>query len=115
MTLRFVKDPDTRWYVDLVDYPLDRANLEMVAGADTLLDVLAQGQDSITLVISTTAVDGYQHLKRTKLHLLGAGGADYFAETIDSHKYDLKLWLCPVTLYVLGRYPKNIWYTVVGL
>ena len=38
-TLTFVQDPDSRWYIDM-PWDGNRANLEMVAGADDLLSFL---------------------------------------------------------------------------
>lgn len=48
-TLTFVQDPDERWYIDM-PWDGNRANLEMVAGADDLLSYLdTEGKHSVTI------------------------------------------------------------------
>ena len=39
-SISFTKEKDNRWYVDFPEWPLSHDNLEMVAGADDLLDLL---------------------------------------------------------------------------
>ena len=38
--LKFKKEEDNKWYIDLTEWTGDKADLEMVAGADILLDIL---------------------------------------------------------------------------
>ena len=47
--IRFYQDPDTRWYVDLPEFPGTKAELEMVLGADTMLEFLGIDQIGINL------------------------------------------------------------------
>ncbi len=53
MVKKFYQEEDGRWYIDLPEYIESgmgtKSNLEMVAGADTFLSTLAQGETSITL------------------------------------------------------------------
>ncbi|MFN4885339.1 MAG: DUF6717 family protein, partial [Bacteroidota bacterium] len=41
-----------RWYIDLPEWSGPRANLEMVAGADTMLDVFAQDHERINVTFT---------------------------------------------------------------
>ena len=41
-----------RWYIDLPEWLGPRANLEMVAGADTMLDVFAQDQERVNVTFT---------------------------------------------------------------
>ena len=123
MIKRFYKEEDERWYLDLPEYIESgvgtKSNLEMVAGADTLLSELAQGETTITLKFKDESFDG--HL----IHLIRSSDYGYSPEPeLDGggwyHYYDKKkwhqlrptfhnVWLCPVTLYLYNNtYPKNL-------
>ena len=48
--IRFSRDNDLNaWFAEIPEWKGDRAELEMVMGADALLEVLAQGGDYITI------------------------------------------------------------------
>lgn len=128
VTKRFYKDPDGRWYIDLPEY-IDQGlgtkeNLEMVSGADILLDELSNGSESIMVKFDDQPFEGHS------IHLIRSNQEDYAYEDVHPdvdgggwyHYFDtptwfnriLKnfqlVWLCPVTLYVFnGAYPKNIY------
>lgn len=117
-TISFEQDPDDRWYVVFPGWPLDRSHLEMVAGADdmlTLLDTDHKHRVTITVIPAKQKEthEGYIELtcKRSSL----TGGATYTAaglEGWDTNPNAIRektLWLCPVTLCVLGHYPKYIY------
>lgn len=117
VTKRFYQEPDGSWYIDLPEYITNgygtKANLEMVAGADTLLSELANGKPEIFIQFNDEAFPDYTvHLVRSSNHgynnLLDPEddpGGWYHVSNNDK-RY---LWLCPVTLYVFnGCYPENI-------
>ena len=60
-TFIFNKEKDGRWYVELPEWPGNHAELEMVAGADTLLEKLANGKRSVNIELEET---GYVDVKR---------------------------------------------------
>jgi hypothetical protein len=108
-THRFYKDNEG-WFIDLPGFPGPKAALAMVAGADTMLDKLSGKGNEITLTFSNKPIDPASLiLERQSIRALGTGGADYTVASsvkkFDGHE----LWLCPVTLYVFGKYPKRIW------
>jgi hypothetical protein len=111
--LSFEKDPDNRWYVILPEWKEDRAALEMVAGADTLLDIIAQGRDLVHLNICTsdfsTAVYHLTKLEETD----DVGGAIYEAKNIHIESMTpFNLWLCDVTRFVYGgEMPQNLYFS----
>ena len=41
---KFYKEETGRWYVDLPEWEGEKAELEMVLGADTFLEILSQGE-----------------------------------------------------------------------
>ena len=115
-TLKFIKENDSKWYIDLPHYPFSHHNLMMVAGADTLCERLSQDGHStiVDVVTSKEALDnlvaeGYVQLKRTEWSL--TGGAYYDVKNIEGLN---KLWLCPVTLFVYQKYPKYIYVKQVA-
>ena len=89
----------------------------MVQGADDLLDVLAEGEEEITLQIDTYPIpfsDGFLE-KHVSTGL--KDGAFYFSRKGYMDTYDVQsinmVWLCPVTLWVFLKYPNKIYYKVV--
>ena len=94
--LQFVYD-DNMWYIDM-PWPGDRYNLAMVAGSNHLLTYL------------DTNVDGYFECVKQYSGLFA--GATYKVNGLP--EFTREIWICPVTLTVLGHYPnfiyiKQIW------
>lgn len=126
-TLAFVKDQGI-WYADLPEF-LEaglgtRANLMMVDGADTFLDHLAEGNPRITLQIATKPFPGWQShmhkirkgLNQALLQIIGHAPVDYGAyykvTQLNGQPHNHQLWLCPVTEYVFGNYPAEIYASI---
>ena len=103
MKYRFYKTEENRWYIDIPDWKGSIADLEMVAGADTMLDELSVHGDEITLELSTEdkGID-YSILEFQKMT---PGGADYTWG-------NKKVWLCDVTVFVFGGFPGRIYFRV---
>lgn len=116
MTHTFTKD-NQGWFINSIPqpHPFSRAALAMVAGADTFLDILAQGEDKVILSLSTEYEnEGQEKLERIRLHELGINGADYIIRDYMGIPYNHEMWLCPVTLWVFGgKYPKTIFFQVL--
>ena len=96
-----------RWYIDLPNWEGTKAELQMVAGADTLLDQLSNQGTSVKVAMSTDKVspEGYQTLKRI-IHT-PPNGCIY-------HLGFVPVWLCNVTKFVFeGIFPKQIHFKVV--
>lgn len=117
ITKRFYQDPDGRWYIDLPEFIESglgtKANLEMVAGADTLLSQLAEGQKEVNIRFNN------QEFPEAEIHLIKSSQHGYDLDLEpdedpggwyhDKHTKE-SLWLCPVTLYVFNSvYPDNIY------
>ncbi len=109
MDLTFVKEQG-RWYVDLPQF-LDsgagtKADLEMVAGADTFCDELSDGGDRLRVTISTEHFPGADFsIKR--INNGKKEGRDYAA--YKKQRFILNMWLCPVLQYVMGSYPDEVY------
>ena len=102
-TLNFYKK-NKRWYLNMNIPFVTEAQKEMVAGADTLLEDLSEGHDTVSVQVSTRKkiLDGFTML--TKVH---SDGLQYGATYTNLLK---TIWLCPVTLLVFLRYPQYLQY-----
>ena len=107
--LQFNHESDGCWYVDFPNWPFDHHNLMMVAGADELCEYLSNdGKETRVNVIPATRKekhDGYAELRRLDHSL--TGGAHYEVKGIAG--FSKNIWICPVTLFVLGNYPAYIY------
>jgi len=94
------------WYIDLPNWEGTKAELQMVAGADTLLDKLSNHGTSVNVTISTEkkSPEGFQTLKR--IIQTPPNGCMY-------HLGIAPVWLCNVTKFVFeGVFPKQIHFKV---
>jgi hypothetical protein len=116
-TYRFYKE-EGFWFIDLKYFPLNKAWLTMVAGADELLEILSEGKDEVKLVIDTNPFPYSDGWLERDISLGVLHGATYDAKGINiTHKFhkdskESQLWLCPATLWVFLKYPKKIYYKV---
>ena len=59
MILSFVKEESNKWYVVLPEWEGDKEELEMVLGADELLDRLSSYGDSVRVEFDTEPMSNY--------------------------------------------------------
>ena len=120
--LKFNKATDGEWYIDFPGYPFNHHNLMMVAGANMLCEYVAEkeGHADCAIVDVTTdenLIDG-KTADITMTRIKKGYGATYKNILDDGLPPFIKrngqllliseAWICPVTLLVLGRYPKQI-------
>lgn len=124
-TLSFNKE-NGLWYADLPQF-LElglgtKANLLMVDGSDTFLDLLSSNGAKVTVKLSTQPFKGHSiHLEKLKIglnqdlldqigHAPVSYGAYYNVTKYQNKTFQHTLWLCPVAEYVFnGEYPQNIY------
>ena len=120
--LKFNKEADGDWYIDFPRYPFAHHNLMMVAGAILLCEYIAEkeGHPSHACADVTTGdkLIGDLIPDITMTRIKKGYGATYQNTMEDGLPPILKrdgrliqiskAWICPVTLLVLGRYPKKI-------
>ena len=120
--LKFNKEADGDWYIDFPEYPFAHHNLMMVAGANLLCEHVAvrEGHPDyavIDVTLDGNLLDGRQpDIIMTRISQgYGANYANFLPSgdipTVPREDHLLEIneaWLCPVTLLVLFRYPKNI-------
>lgn len=108
--LQFNHEEDGLWYIDFPGWKFDHHNLLMVSGADKLCAFLSD-DDKVTKVCVKPSKSRHIHdkdffeLERLEHSL--AGGATYKVNDLEGFNRDI--WICPVTLFVLGEYPKFIY------
>ena len=108
-TIKFNHEDDGLWYVDFPNWPFDHHNLLMVSGADRLCAFLSDDDVTSEILVRPSSKrlqrEGYAELIQ-KDHSL-TGGSTYEVRNLEGFSRDI--WLCPVTLFVLGRYPKYMY------
>jgi hypothetical protein len=108
---RFVRE-NGGWYIDLPEYLAQggsKADLAMVAGADTMLDLIAGEHNEVTLQIDTRPFDGADELQLTQLCDPVLGGGYYFMHSFEGKQVSQNMWLCDVTRFVFGGIPPKIY------
>jgi len=113
MNLIFKKEDDNRWFISLDDYQGDKNDLEMVSGADSLCDVLSHNKSTLEVSLTDTLtpytiviLHRWLPFEQEEFEMVGSWyRADFETERPES----FDLWICPVTLLVLGHYPNVIY------
>ena len=113
--LRFYME-DNKWYVNLPEWTGDKDDLQMVLGADTLLDILSEYGTNIGIYFSTEKKDGFFKMglimdcaKEPNSPDNPSEGAIYYIDKYDDIELKIKLWLCDVTKFVFNEFPEEIW------
>ena len=107
--LQFNHEEDGLWYIDFPNWPFDHENLMMVSGADDLCEFLT-ADDKVTRVKVIPAKKEEKHegyFKLTKVRSGLTSGSTYTVEGLNG--FNKNIWICPVTLFVLGQYPDYIY------
>jgi len=113
MILKFEKENNGKWYVVLPEWEGNKEDLQMVLGADILLDLLAT-DNKLEIEVGLTRFDNSDKLKLIKecdtIENDGCGGGDYLLKFLENKEINLALWLCDVIVYVFGNIPKEIYF-----
>ena len=110
--LTFVLEDDGRWYAIVpFIYEHFHPRTEMVFGANRLLDhLLREKERTVSVTVHKKPVeDADVTLTRVKWVLLN--GAFYQVELKEGAFKEL-IWICPVTLFVYGHYPKKMYLNI---
>ena len=93
-----------KWYIVLPEWKGTKEELEMVCGADTMLDIMSQGEDFVFATISEEDFDNYTF--KLTYSSDSSGGAYY---NLVSKFNSFEVWLCHVTKFVFGYLPKELY------
>ncbi len=99
------------WYIDLPEYIAaggSKADLAMVDGADTMLDIIAEGASSVRLDFDDKEFVGSDKLVLIEKCDPYIGGGNYIMPQWEGRSLDQRLWLCGVTEFVFGYIPEAI-------
>ena len=117
--IQFNKKKDGCWYVDFPHWPFSHDNLAMVSGADKMLELLSDGDLYVKVSVIPAKKkgqhDGYIELEQTEFSLFGGSTYQVKYEPFNERFKKDTLWICPVTLTVLGHYPKYIYIKQMSL
>ena len=92
-----------KWYCEVPGFPKELfEHTLMVGGAAKLLNHYAKDNLRVTMIIKVSDVDNAS-LSKNESTLTGGAFYQDLSGCVDE-----EIWLCPVTLFVLGKYPKNI-------
>ena len=134
-TLTFVAEydgPIKRWYYKFKHWGFEHKNLEMVAGADAMCEFYAEGKDEVTVdiiaskkqlnlpsqqydeyIAENIIIDGLTHqgdfINSQLDKILYGRTYEKIKENLDGKLVITTMWICPVTLFVLGRYPNYLY------
>ena len=98
-----------KWYCNVPGFPNELfEHTLMVGGASKFLDSYSRGENDIMAVVRVAKEWEDEFYCGVRLHKVSStltGGAFY---KDPSGNFEEEIWLCPVTLFLLGKYPKVI-------
>ena len=107
------KKEEGRWYIHLPEYleqGWSKKDLEMVEGADKLLNTIACGRNRVTLRLSAEPFDGADVLELMDHCEAPKGGAVYLLDTCHGKEIGSFIWICDIALFVFGDMPEYIYF-----
>lgn len=106
---KFYRTELDRWYIDLPNWEGAIADLQMVSGADNMLDYMSEGGNKVNLLISEEWFEGSDLLKFQREATELENGSYYLLKEYRGINLDLEMWLCDVTKFVFGKFPENLY------
>ena len=107
---KFVKSGND-WYIDLPEF-LEQGgsigDLQMIDGADKMLDIMAGNENSVILNIARESFEGADVLVLTEKCDPYIGGGYYLMKYYEGKEITKSIWLCQVTEFVFGDIPEKI-------
>jgi hypothetical protein len=109
--LKFEKENDGKWYIVLPEWEGAHNELEMVAGADMLLDNLSADGKYCDINVSEDFVENSIELILDR-HAGGGGVYNVFYPNTQP-KIVPQIWLCHVTKFVYGGVlPEKLYFSI---
>lgn len=102
-----------KWYIDLPEYGGDLAELEMVAGADELLQEIVNKSDKTNQVTIQIVENKKESDIQLNLVKLTQSGGTYKIHSTESQFETKELWLCNVTKFVFGEHPDELFVKIL--
>lgn len=99
------------WYIDLPEF-LEQGgcigDLQMVDGADKMLDLMAGNENFVVVNVAKDAFEGADMLTLTEKCDPNIGGGTYLMQYFEGQEINRTMWLCQVTEFVFGNLPHQI-------
>lgn len=108
--LRFYKE-GKRWYADIPSWTGKKSSLQMVMGADKLLNRIGNGREELFVHFSEEPIDNGGVLIKRKENWWS--GATYKVKKYRDEVLKQKVWLCNVTLHVFNKFPDKIYFNEI--
>jgi hypothetical protein len=108
-TFRFYKTAADRWYIHLPEWKGSLDDLEMVQGADTMLDLVSDYKNECNLILSDKPFEGADTIKLVTDLSNSVGGGDYQMENYKGEEINQEMWICEVVVHVFEQLPSVIY------
>lgn len=99
------------WFIDLPEF-LEQGgsigDLQMVDGADKMLDMMAGNESSVILYVAREQFEGADILTLIEKCDPYIGGGTYMMKNYEGQEINRTMWLCQVTEFVFGDIPQQI-------
>ena len=106
---RFYKTDKGSWYIDLPEWTDGIEALQMVEGADTMLDTVSNNADECYLELSDTPFEGADILLLQESLQDSITGGIYMMPYYKGTEINHPMWLCGVTEFVFNGLPEKIY------
>lgn len=105
MKIDFEKEDNGKWYAIIPEWPYDHEELEMVEGADTLLDWLTSDNRYLTVEVETEEPSAGDYYVFTLVD------HDDYGATYNCPECEIEnIWLCNVMHFVFdGEHPETLY------
>jgi hypothetical protein len=107
----FTKENGT-WYInfsDSIDNQQPQHNLTLVEGSETMLNLLSNNCEQVTVALDTEPFDNADVLELIQLCQPFLDGGIYYMHRYAGQPIDYKIWLCDVPKYAFGSIPERIY------
>ena len=118
ITLMFYKDYKGDWFVDLPSWKGDKEELQMVSGADTLLDIISNNNFNSENFLKINIFQNEKHFKNSNKEFYAlirdnkeTESGSYYKVKHSSNLIKFDIWLCNVTKFVFGYFPDVLYFT----
>lgn len=113
----FIKNEHGEWFINLPEYPGPKEDLQMVAGADTFLEIISNEKDEVNVKFTNNEFKGAEQLYFTELGRVEGfemgTGAWYEIKSYEGVDNEFRMWLCDVTKFVFNEFPRVIYFQML--
>ncbi len=107
---KFIKNTKG-WFIDLpayIEQGVSEGDLQMVDGADKMLDMMAGKDFFVVLDVSKEPFEGADMLALIEKCDPYIGGGNYTMKSFEGQEINQIMWLCQVTEFVFADIPQQI-------